>query len=246
MDFDFVEGSGRIVYFLHGWGGDKNSFAVMKTRASEINRNMFFVSFKGFGKSGEPDVPYSIFDYVNELLNHIIKFAKGKSVDIVCHSFGARVAVILASEYPFLVNKLVIVDGAGLKPKRKLSYFFKVAKFKRLKKKVQQGKVEKKVLDSFGSNDYRCLSGVMKRTFVLVVNTRTEKYAQKIKTQTLIIWGEKDDETPLFMAKKFKKLIKNSELFVMKNCGHFPFLDDFELFFSTIKKFLGFDECKKT
>lgn len=238
MDFDFVEGSGKFIFFLHGWSGDKNSFSIIKNHIAEINRNMVFVSFMGFGENEEMKKPWTIFDFVDDLVVLIAKIAKGKSVDIVCHSFGARVAVLLASEFPYLVNKIMIVDGAGLKPRRKLGYYLNVAKYKKAKRMVRKGKLPESVLESFGSSDYRSLSKCMKQTFVNVVNFNTEKYARKIKTQILLFWGEKDTETPIYMAKKFKKLIKNSKLVVAKNAGHFSFLDQFDLFFECFKKFL--------
>lgn len=238
MDFDIIEGSGKYIFFLHGWGGDKNSFAVMKNHIAEINRSMVFVSFVGFGKTCEPQTPYSLDYYVDDLVSLIVKIAKGKSVDIVCHSFGARVAILLAYKYPLIVNKIMIVDGAGMKPKRKISYYINVAKFKSLKKKVQVGKADKSELERYGSPDYRKLSDVMKKTFTLIVNRNLEKEAGKIKTQTLLFWGKKDVETPLYMAKRFKRLLKNSSLIISENSGHFSYLDDFELFFKHFKDFM--------
>lgn len=238
MDFDFVQGEGKFIFFLHGWGGDKNSFAVMKNHIAEIKRNMVFVSFSGFGNSPEPNYPFSVDDFANELSDLVVKLAKGKSIDIVCHSFGARVAIVFANKFPFLVNKIMIVDGAGIKPKRSFSYYYKVYKYKKLKQKVKKGKADESVLENHGSSDYKKLSSVMKKTFVLVVNQDLKKEAGKIKTQILLFWGEKDTETPLYMAKKYKKLMENSKLIVAKNAGHFSYLDNFDLFFESFKKFI--------
>lgn len=238
MDFDFVPGKGKYIFFLHGWGCDKNSFAIMKNHITEIDRNMVFVSFAGFGQTGEPQMPYCLEDYVSDLVELIVKIAKGKSVDIVCHSFGGRVAILLASKYPFLVNKIMMVDGAGLKPKRGLKYFLKVKKYKRLKKKVQCGKAPKSALNDYGSDDYKSLSPVMKQTFINVVNRDLKKEAKQIKTQILLFYGEKDVETPLYMAKKYKSLLKNSNLIVVKGAGHFSYLDNFDLFFECFKNFI--------
>lgn len=238
MNFDFVPGNGKFIFFLHGWGGDKNSFAILKNHIAQINRNMVFVSFPGFGNSEEPEFAFSLDDYVSRLVDLIVKMAKGKSVDIVCHSFGGRVAILLASKYPFLVNKIMMVDGAGLKPKRGLKYYFKVLKYKILKKKVADGKVDKSVLKKYGSSDYKKLSPVMKQTFINVVNRDLKNEAKQINMQILLFWGEKDTETPLFMAKKYNKFLKNSTLIVSKNSGHFSYLDDFDLFYKCFLDFI--------
>lgn len=237
MDYSIVKGKGRYIFFLHGWGGNKDSFAIIKNRIDEIDRNMVFVSFSGFD-GFNIEKSYDLYDYADELADLIIKISKGKSVDIVCHSFGARVAFILFEKYPALVNKIMIVDGAGVKPKRKLDYYIKVYRYKWLKWKVLRGKKDKSVLDKYGSSDYKALSSEMKQTFINVVNLDLKKQIKNISCPCLIFWGEKDMETPIYMAKKMNKWIKNSKLVLSKNSGHFSYLEDFELFYECFKNFI--------
>ena len=52
-----------------------------------------------------------------------------------------------------------------------------------------------------------------------------DNFLDKIENQTLIIFGEKDRETPLYMAKSLNAGIKNSSLKIIKNAGHFCFID---------------------
>jgi len=52
----------------------------------------------------------------------------------------------------------------------------------------------------------------------------------KIKTPTLIIWGKQDSVTPPSVAKEFKKLIPDSELVWINNCGHAPMMEHPEKF----------------
>lgn len=236
MDYDYIKVNDNIIFFLHGWGGDKNSFSFVKNHITECS--MVFVSFAGFGSTPPPNKPYFVNDYAIDLKNLIDKIAKGKKVSLVCHSFGARVAVKLINLYPELVDKLLIVDGAGLKPKRKLSYYFKVLKYKSLKKKVKKGKLNSEVLNQYGSDDYKLLSNIMKQTFINIVNEDLKDYYKNIKIKTLIFWGKKDTETPLYMAKRINKLIKSSKLFVLKNSGHFSYLEEPEIFIYKLSEFL--------
>ena len=76
-----------------------------------------------------------------------------------------------------------------------------------------------------GSSDFRQLSFKMRKTFVNIVNTFLEKYAININVPTLLVWGECDKDTPMYMAKKLKRIIKNSELIVFKNAGHFAYVE---------------------
>ena len=63
-------------------------------------------------------------------------------------------------------------------------------------------------------------------TFVNVVNQDLTEYFKKISCDTFIFWGDKDASTPLYMAKKLNKIINNSELYIVRNGGHFSYLDD--------------------
>ena len=236
MDYDFFQGKGEFIFFLHGWGGDKNSFKIVKNHIAK-NCNMVFVSFAGFGDSLMPNKPYTVSDYANEVKNLIVSLARGRKVNIVCHSFGARVTAKLASLYSELIDKIIIVDGAGVKPRRKLSYYIKVLKYKRAKARVRKGKASENILQKYGSSDYKALSPVMKQTFTLVVNENLKKDFKQIKNETLLFWGEKDKDTPLYMAKKLNRWIKNSALVVAKNAGHFSYIDDLPLFIAVINSF---------
>ena len=78
----------------------------------------------------------------------------------------------------------------------------------------------------------------MKQTFVNVVNEDLCVYAKNINSKTLIVWGEKDKDTKIFMAKKLHKLIFLSELVFIKGAGHFSFLDKKEDFVIILDTFL--------
>ena len=97
-------------------------------------------------------------------------------------------------------------------------------------------------VEKFGSSDYILLSPNMKRTFINIVKTHLDDYLEGVEARTLIIFGEDDKETPVYMAKRFKKKIKNSELFIMENSGHFCFLDNKYIFIKTLKNFLEKEE----
>ena len=58
------------------------------------------------------------------------------------------------------------------------------------------------------------------------VNEDVTEDAKKVSVPTFILWGEKDDETPVEMAYRFNELIKDSKLVVLPGKDHFPFLRD--------------------
>lgn len=186
----------------------------------------------GFGKSDKMAYPYSLDDYVKEIY-FLISALNVEKYSIVAHSFGARVAIKL-SLIDKRVDKLILTGAAGLKPKRSLKYYFKVYVYKLLKKFVKKDRIK-----SFGSSDYKTLSPVMKESFVKIVNEHLDGIANGVKNKTLILHGELDRETPLYMAKRYNKKIKNSTLKVLKGSGHFAFIDDPVSFNYYLTKFLG-------
>lgn len=131
------------------------------------------------------------------------------------------------------LDKLILTGSAGLKPKRGIGYYIKVYLYKLLKKILP-----KKLLKGFGSKEYRSLSGVMKESYLKIVNTHQDGEVSKIKNQTYLIYGSKDKSTPLYIAKKLNKLIKNSKLTVIDGAGHFAFIDTPLLFNVYLKEFL--------
>lgn len=236
MDYDFISGEGDFIFFLHGWGSDKRAFYCVK---NYLKNNLVFLSFSGFGESEVPKTPYFVKDYALEVVSLISTLAKGKKVILVCHSFGARVGSIIASEFNNLVKKMVIVDGAGLKPRRGLKYHINVFKYKIAKRKVNKGKLDKSALDKYGSSDYKGLCPIMKQTFVNVVNQDLKNYFKNIKCPCLLFYGKNDKDTPLYMAKKLNRLIKDSGLIVVDG-GHFSYLDRFDIFIRALSLFVGF------
>lgn len=232
-----VDGFGeRVVLFLHGWGGNTSSFSTFCKSLSARFRTIN-IDFKGFGKSEEPSKPWSVDDYANSVVELLNTLGVTK-VSIVAHSFGGRVAIKMASKHPELIEKLVLVDSAGVKPKRGIRFFFAVKYYKFLKFLVKHKILKPKVLENRGSSDYSVLSETMKETFIKIVNEDLKSDIKNIKSETLIIWGERDTETPLFMAKKLSKWIANSGLIVLKNSSHFAYLENPYQFEKILKSFL--------
>ncbi len=231
-------GQGKDVIFLHGWGGDIRSFfASGKDLSSDFR--VTIVDFYGFGNSSMPDYPLFLDDYVDGVVEIIRKYQMNK-VYLVGHSFGGRVALRLASRFGYMLEGIVLVDSAGLKPRRKPSYYMRLFRHKILCKL--------NIEDKSGSSDYQKLSGTMKTTFKNIVNEFQDKELKYITLPTLIIWGDKDKDTPIYMAKRIRKKIVNSSLIVFEGAGHFSYLERIGLFNIILKKFFaggeyGLDYC---
>ena len=87
-----------------------------------------------------------------------------------------------------------------------------------------------------GSEDYRALDEVMKVTFKNVVNLYLEDLLPKIDCPALLIWGKRDNDTPLYMAKRMKRGIKDCGLIILEG-GHFSYLDDYATFLAVLESY---------
>lgn len=225
----------NFVLLLHGWGGSLDSFKATEDFLIKNSYSTLNIDFPGFGKSDLPKQDFTLKDYKN-IVEKILENENINSVAVVAHSFGGRVAIMLAEETN-LVNKLVLVDSAGVKPKFSLKKWFKVKNYKF--KKFLNNKLKTKFdLSKYGSEDYKAMPKELKGVFNNVVNLDLSPALKNIKCPTLLIWGDKDKSTPLYMAKKIKNKVDDCELIVFKNCGHFSYLEKFNDFCLIINKFL--------
>lgn len=241
-------GTGKPLLLLHGWGGRIGSMAPLALGLQDL-RDCISIDFPGFGESDAPPQPWSVSEYT-ENLAAFLKALGIERTDIIAHSFGGRVTLLLAATHPELVGKVVITGGAGLKPKRSLGYFIRVWVYK-LGKAIRRrpalnalckavGIDLDKRAQSAGSEDYRAAVGVMKPTFVRVVNQDLRWCLPMIKASTLLIWGEHDSgNSALWMGQTMAKEIPDAGLVVFEGCGHFAYLEQTPRFLAIVRNFLG-------
>ncbi|RKD29119.1 alpha/beta fold hydrolase [Thermohalobacter berrensis] len=236
------EGQGKNILLLHGWGGSIESFLPVFNHLKKRFK-VYSIDFPGFGKSDPPREVWGVFDYARLTKKFIDKMGI-EEVILIGHSFGGRVSIVLANKYPELIKKMILVDSAGLIPKRPLKYYIKVYSFKLLKFLYRtiffwddKEKRMEKFYKKFGSKDYR-EAGNMRKILVKVVNENLKPLLKDIKASTLLIWGENDEATPVYMGKIMEKEIEDSGLVVLENAGHFSYLDQFNRFVLIVDKFL--------
>ena len=218
------EGEGEVVLFLHGWGSDHKDFEGSAKTIQQYMRTIN-IDLWGFGKSSIPPSSWSSDNYVNQLYK-LVKKLNLKNFHLVGHSFGGKVAAKFCVQYPTLCKSLILVSTAGLIKKMSFLQKKRVKTYKKLKKLVEEGKMNPEVLESFGSDDYKKSGQTMRKIMVTVVNENCEEDFKNIKIPTLIVWGRQDKTTPLKMGKRVKKLISGSK-FVIFNGGHFSHIENF-------------------
>jgi pimeloyl-ACP methyl ester carboxylesterase len=67
---------------------------------------------------------------------------------------------------------------------------------------------------------------------------RLDDVISGIRMPTLILWGEQDEMIPLRVGQNLHKLIRDSELVVIPECGHLPELEKPAEFVRCVMEFL--------
>ncbi len=219
----------KSIIILPGWGDTRKTFNFMINSLKD-NYSVYIVDYPGFGKSIFPDKDLTIYDYAN-IIRDFIKNENINNPIIIAHSFGGRIATLISGYYKDKIDKLIMIDTAGIKSFKGPIKLLKQYIYKFLKKlnifipKRKRNLYLKKLIKIFGSSDYRNLNSNMYNSFKNIVNEDLKYYIKNIDTTTLIIWGKLDRDTPLRYGKYLHKKIRKSSYVVLAKAGHFSYLD---------------------
>ena len=132
-----ITGQGEdTVVILQGWGTEFATYNSVAACISDRYRVVQF-DFPGFGASDEPREPWAVEDYANFFLDLMAALGIQKAT-LLGHSYGGRVIIRLAAResLPFTIERIVLVDSAGILPKKTWKQKMKIRRYKLLKKIV--------------------------------------------------------------------------------------------------------------
>lgn len=236
-----IEGEGDVVVLLHGWGCDHTIWQAT-IDALVPHRKVIAVDFAGFGRSGEPTTVWGVEEYTQSVEALLGSLGVVRPT-LVGHSFGGRVSIVYASRNE--VERVVLTDAAGVKPKRSLRYYRKVYTFKMLKHTLPLliGRQKAQMIidqrrAKAGSSDYNRATPMMRAILSKCVNEDLCHLMPKIAAPVLLFWGDKDSATPIADAHKMKRLMPDAGLVVAEGAGHFAMLEQPTLWMSALKSFI--------
>ena len=247
-----IEGKGENrVLLLHGWGC---SMKMMQPVADALktDHQTLMIDFPGHGESGRPPEPWGVPEYA-ACLKELLSRLSFVPCAIVAHSFGCRVAAWLESEDPALFSKIIFTGAAGIRPKASEEAKRRSSRYKKLKaycetiqkipvfRKAAEGWKEK-LRQKYGSRDYNALDDEMRKTFVKVINLDLTELYSRFQASTLLIWGDEDTETPLWMGMEMEKRISDAGLIIFEGGSHFAYLEQIARFNTIVREFLKGNE----
>ncbi|MEK7597211.1 MAG: alpha/beta hydrolase [Patescibacteria group bacterium] len=228
----------KTLVFLHGWGVDSKFWFSLIPELINKNYSLYFLDLPGFGQSQVPNTVYDVDDY-KKIVYEFIKKLGLKSINLIGHSFGGRIALKIAADNPEFLEKVILIGAAGIiHDSRKKKILTIISKFiKPIFKPGFMQPLRKKFYILIGSEYLENIK--LSKIFTKVVMEDLSPFFSRIKKQVLIIWGGNDKITPLDDGKMMNKIIPKSKLIVFEKAGHFSFVDQPEEFIKELIKFIN-------
>lgn len=247
MHYELCGSGERRVVLLHGWGC---STELMKPVAQALAPDMtvLLVDFPAHGQSSQPPEPWGVPEFA-ACLKELLTRLDFLPCSVIAHSFGGRVTIELASADASMFERLILMGAAGIrdradeKAKQRKSAYQKRRQWVELARKVRifgtlPDKWQEALVQKYGSRDYAALSPEMRKTFVRVVNYDQSEKLHAIRSSTLLVWGDRDTETPLWMGQQMEREIPDSALVVLDGGTHFAYLEQAARFNAIARSFL--------
>ena len=224
----------RRVVLLHGWGC---SAELMRPVAEALSGQMrvLSVDFPAHGESGRPPEPWGVPEYA-ETLRTLLLERDFCPCAVVAHSFGGRIAIWLAAKYPEMFERMVLTGAAGLKKpateesRRRSEHYQRLKKLNEAAKRTRLfGSLPDRAAEilrrKYGSADYNALDEEMRKTFVKVISLDLGDCLPQIRCPVLLLWGDQDTETPLWMGQRMEREIPDAALVALEGGTHFAYLE---------------------
>ncbi|NLD51709.1 MAG: alpha/beta hydrolase [Clostridiales bacterium] len=242
------------VLLLHGWG----KAVTLERHLAPIARllqgdcRVTALEFPAHGQTGKPRETWGVEQFA--LWTEAAMAALSlNQVTLVAHSFGGRIALWLAANRPWLIKRLVLTGGAGLRRPQSEQEKEAAQRYQQQRQKLEKLKrlplvgsvasaVQRRLRDSRSSADYLEADEDMKATFVRIVNEDLGPLLPLVKAPTLLIWGELDEATPLWMAQRMEREIPDAALIPFAGRGHFAYLEEAARFAAIVLAFIREDK----
>lgn len=239
-----IRGDGAPVLLLHGWGANIELF---QTTIAGLEQRYTLVApdFPGFGRTPPPPTGWSVGMYATWITT-LLDDLEIERCAVIGHSFGGNVAIKLAVERPERIAGLVLTDASGIRPPGTVTTTLRIKKFKLLRRlstaRLMPASLRtrwQERVSRAGSADYRAAAGTVRASFVRVVNEDLTPALSLVKVPTLLIWGDKDEDTPIAHARIMERCIPDAGLVIFPGAGHYAYLEQPDRFCHIVNTFFG-------
>ena len=241
-------GKGFPFVFVHGYLGSSEMWNFQKEFFSKHYR-VIIPALPGFGESHN----VKSLDSINKMARQIIDLLDQKNIDnfnLIGHSMGGMIVQEITKLIGDRVNKLICfaTGSIGEIPGRFETIDETREKLKKDGIEVSFSRVPKKwfVKGDKDKNYYLCKNAVKDvsletadNALLAMKNWSGKEDLKNIKSETLIIWGDKDTSYNFHQVETLNKNIKNSRLKIFKDCAHNVHLEQTDHFNNLIQEFIS-------
>lgn len=179
------------------------------------------IDLPGFGASPLPSQAGGARWYA-ELVAPLLREVSDQPVIVVGHSFGGRVATVLAASHPELVRGVLLT---GVPLVRRGDSRRSPWRYRALRALADRGVVREEWLERarqhYGSADYRATTGILRAVLVATVNESYEPELAVMQMPVALVWGEQDRDVPLEVATRAAALLPQPPtMTTIAACGH--------------------------
>lgn len=217
-------GNGKLIVLLHGWGDSSLTFTEL-IRHLHGKFTILALDLPGFGGTEPPPKAWGLSDYAEFVGAWLKKINAGHVYALIGHSFGGSIAIVGVSEEQIKADKVVLIASGGIRKKnfvkkKTLQITAKTLKLPLLMLSQRKADRLKAGLYKKVGSDLLLIPH-MRQTFVKMVREDVQLAALSIKQPTLIIYGERDTDTPVEYGRLLNQAIRNSRLVLIPGMGHF-------------------------
>ena len=220
-------GAAPLLIWAHGWGHTHRNMLPL-AEAARRGGGSVLIDFPGFGASPPPPGAWGTEDYADAAADWLARRPAERRVWIG-HSFGARVGLQLAARHPESIDGLLLIAAAGLRRTRSLPERARLLArgwaFRLARHLTPEGPGRDRWRARFGSSDY-ARAGPLRPIMVKAVNEDLTEVARAVRCRTLLVYGDKDTETPPEIGERLNRLIPQSRLVVLRGFDHWSVLTD--------------------
>lgn len=241
----FEAGQGPAVILLHGLGSVKEvwlpTFGLLSAKY-----HVYAIDQLGFGHSDKPLIEYKISTWV-DFLQAFMQSQNIAKATLIGNSLGGWIATEFAVQHPEMVEKLVLVDSAGLASQGSITVNLNPATVAETRALLEAVFYDKKmVTDQFVlqvfTNHMRNNDGyTIQRTMAGVAQQPQfeDDKLNSIHAPTLVVSGREDELVSVSRAEKLHKGITGSKFVVFDHCGHVPQIEKPDEFNRAVLDFLA-------
>ena len=222
-----IPGGGVPLVLVHGLGDRAESWAPMLKRLKRAGFHVYAPDLLGYGRSPKPaDGDYSMEGEAKFVYDFIQALGLQKT-HLGGWSMGGWIALDLAHEHPEVLDRVVVFDAAGMKftPTYPLTIFHPQTPddAQRLWSLMEPG--GKPLPQGVRRDLLRRLQGQQwlvdkQMTAMTTAHSFVDSFLPTLPEPLLIVWGSRDELTPLSSGEEMQALDPHSELDIAEGCGH--------------------------